>query len=74
MQSAVLAQLLGPDAFIIIGVVLVVLLFGGSKLPKLARSLGGASHEFKKGIESGDSDESPSALSASPVLARREER
>jgi len=33
-----------------------VLLFGGSKLPGLARSLGSASHEFKKGIEEGGAD------------------
>jgi TatA/E family protein of Tat protein translocase len=36
-----------------------VLLFGGTKLPKLARSLGSASHEFKKGAESGDEDTLP---------------
>jgi sec-independent protein translocase protein TatA len=49
-----LAEILGTDGLIVIGAVVVVLLFGSSKLPKLARSLGGASHEFRKGIAEGD--------------------
>jgi sec-independent protein translocase protein TatA len=50
------AEIFGPDGLIIIGAVIIVLLFGGAKLPKLARSLGSASNEFKKGLASGDSD------------------
>lgn len=42
----------GPTELIII-LVIVLLLFGGSKLPKLARSLGQAQKEFKKGIDDG---------------------
>ncbi len=34
---------------------LVLLLFGGSKLPGLARSLGAAQSEFKRGLEEGAS-------------------
>ena len=49
---------MGPEWFIVIGVV--VLLFGGSQLPKLARSVGQAQKEFKKGIEEGERDEAPS--------------
>jgi sec-independent protein translocase protein TatA len=45
---------MGGDGLIVIVVVAIVLLFGGSQLPKLARGLGSASHEFKKGIEEGD--------------------
>lgn len=41
----------GYDLLIVLAVV--ALLFGGSQLPKLARSLGSASHEFKKGVEEG---------------------
>ncbi len=48
------AEILGPDGLIIIGAIIVVLLFGGAKLPKLARSIGGASHEFKKGLTEGE--------------------
>ena len=57
-----LADLIGPDSLIVIAVVVVVLLFGGSRLPKLARGLGSASHEFKKGMEEGDPNkDDPSA-------------
>lgn len=40
---------IGPPELIII-LVIVLLLFGSSKLPKLARSIGEASKEFKKGV------------------------
>ena len=47
---------LGPvELLIILGIVL--LLFGGAKLPKLARSMGQASKEFKKGLSEGATDE-----------------
>lgn len=41
----------GYDLLIVLA--LVCLLFGASQLPKLARSLGSASHEFKRGQEEG---------------------
>ncbi len=44
---------LGPTELIII-LLIVLVLFGSSRLPKLARSLGQASKEFKKGINDGD--------------------
>lgn len=56
MYAALLANLIGPDGLIIIVVLVVVLLFGGNKLPKLARGLGAASHEFRKGLEEGDDE------------------
>ena len=37
----------GPEIFIVLGIV--ALLFGGQQIPKLARSLGQAKHEFEKG-------------------------
>jgi sec-independent protein translocase protein TatA len=40
-----------PELLIIL--VVVLLLFGGTRLPKLARSLGEASKEFKKGVADG---------------------
>jgi sec-independent protein translocase protein TatA len=39
----------GPEAIIILVIVLV--LFGGSQIPKLAKNLGRAQREFKDGIE-----------------------
>jgi sec-independent protein translocase protein TatA len=47
---------LGPTELIII-LVIVMLLFGASRLPKLARSLGQASKEFKDGVRDGANDE-----------------
>ncbi len=41
-----------PELLIIL--LVVILLFGGSQLPKLARSLGQAQKEFKKGAEGGE--------------------
>jgi sec-independent protein translocase protein TatA len=40
-----------------------LLLFGGAKLPKLARSMGEASREFKKGAD-GHKDDAPASLKA----------
>ena len=40
---------------IVLGIIL--LLFGSSQLPKLARSMGQASKEFKKGVSEGSTDE-----------------
>jgi sec-independent protein translocase protein TatA len=43
---------LGAPELIIILIVILVL-FGGTRLPKLARSLGQASKEFKAGVSEG---------------------
>ncbi len=36
--------------------VIVLVLFGGAQLPKLARNLGKAQKEFREGLEQGSSD------------------
>jgi sec-independent protein translocase protein TatA len=46
---------------IIIVLVVVVLVFGSSQLPKLARSLGSAQSEFKKGLSEGKKGEGSEA-------------
>ncbi|MCU1468039.1 MAG: twin arginine-targeting protein translocase, TatA/E family [Actinomycetia bacterium] len=56
-----LSEIIGPDILIVLVVILV--LFGGSQLPKLARGLGSAQKEFKKGLEEGHSDEDDSKKS-----------
>jgi sec-independent protein translocase protein TatA len=43
-----------PELFIVLLVVL--LLFGSKKLPELARGMGQAAKEFRRGQESGDTD------------------
>jgi len=48
----VLAEIFGWDMVIVLAII--ALLFGGAKLPKLARSLGSAKGEFEKGLREGD--------------------
>ncbi len=47
---------MGTTELIIVAVVLLVL-FGGSQLPKLARSIGEAQREFKQGLKDGAEDD-----------------
>jgi sec-independent protein translocase protein TatA len=54
-----LAFLNGPELWIVLGVV--VLVFGGTQIPKLARSLGQAQKEFKKGLTEGAADDESDA-------------
>ncbi|HLM96878.1 MAG TPA: twin-arginine translocase TatA/TatE family subunit [Acidimicrobiales bacterium] len=44
-----LAEIFGLDGVVVL-VVVVAVLFGGTQIPKLARSLGSARSEFKKGL------------------------
>jgi sec-independent protein translocase protein TatA len=53
------ANLDGMDGLIVL-VVIVVVLFGSRQIPKLARSLGSAQKEFKKGLDEGASETSDS--------------
>jgi len=48
-----------PELLIVLLVVLVI--FGGSQLPKLARGLGSAQREFKKGLEEGAAEDDKSS-------------
>ena len=61
-----------PELLIIL--VIILLLFGATKLPKLARSLGEASKEFKKGVDEREREEqaaqtAPAAPAASAAPA-----
>jgi len=44
----------GPEWIIVL--VIVLLVFGGSQLPKLAKNLGKAQKEFKDGLAEGQTD------------------
>ena len=46
-----------PELLILL--VVVLLLFGATRLPKLARSMGEASREFKKGVAEGSPGDEP---------------
>ncbi len=49
------AFLEGPELIIVL--IIVLLVFGGSQLPKLARSLGQAQKEFKQGLSDSNKDD-----------------
>jgi sec-independent protein translocase protein TatA len=51
---------LGTPELIII-LVIIVVLFGSSQIPKLARSIGNARRELKEGLEDDGSDEKKKA-------------
>jgi sec-independent protein translocase protein TatA len=61
---------MGPE-WIVVGIIAVVVLFGAKKLPEIARSVGRAQGEFKKGLKEGvvpDADEpTQSAQAAKPA-------
>lgn len=58
----VLAELIGWDIVIVLAII--ALLFGGAKLPKLARSLGSAKGEFEKGLKEGATSEKDGTTSS----------
>ncbi|MGB8197737.1 MAG: twin-arginine translocase TatA/TatE family subunit [Acidimicrobiales bacterium] len=47
-----LGEIFGPDLLIVV-IVVAVLIFGGSAIPKLAKNLGSAKSEFEKGLKAG---------------------
>jgi sec-independent protein translocase protein TatA len=68
-----LAGLEGPDGIIIV-VILLVLVFGGSAIPKLARNLGSAKSEFEKGVKAAkEGDAAASATADTPTTAEKGE-
>ena len=52
------AEIFGMDGIIVV-IVIAAVLFGSSQIPKLARSLGSAQNEFKKGLAEGHKDDTP---------------
>lgn len=60
-----MAGLGAPELIIILLVVL--LLFGTARLPKLARSIGEASREFKKGVVEGEKESEETLPAEEPV-------
>lgn len=69
MTAVLLAFLEGPELIIILVIILV--LFGGAQLPRLARSLGEAKKEFEKGMTH---DEKSAATSKSETSSTDEKK
>ncbi len=60
-----LGNIFGPDLLIVV-VLAVVLLFGAGQLPKLARSMGEASKEFKKTQKEAEEEARKEAATSTP--------
>ena len=56
-MNVVLLEILGNPTIIILVVAAIFLLFGGSKLPQLAKALGQSKKAFKEGMDDADHDE-----------------
>lgn len=58
----------GPSEWLVVAIVALVVIFGAKKIPEMARSLGRAQSEFKKGLREGQQDlgETPSPAPQQP--------
>lgn len=54
-----------PEILLIVGVI--VLLFGAKRLPEIARSMGKAKTEFKKGLQEGEAEASSPSEESEPT-------
>jgi sec-independent protein translocase protein TatA len=62
----ILAEIFGPQGLIVL-VLILVLLFGANQLPKLARSVGEASKEFKKSQQEAEEEAQAKAATPAPL-------
>jgi sec-independent protein translocase protein TatA len=64
--------MIGPNELIVI-VLVVLVLFGASAIPKFARSLGKAKSEFEKGIKEGKEEGSETSNSETSVTKEHDQ-
>ena len=67
-MSFISANIAGPDGLIVV-LVIAIVLFGSTQIPKIARSLGSAQKEFKKGLDEGATEDPTTAPAARPEHA-----
>jgi sec-independent protein translocase protein TatA len=58
-MNVVLLEAFGSPMIIVLVVAVIFLLFGGSKLPQLAKALGQSKKAFKEGMDDADHDDKP---------------
>ena len=63
-----LAEIFGMDGVIVV-IVIGMVLFGSSQIPKLARSLGSAQKEFKQGLKEGHTESDGTPIVPSEIKA-----
>ena len=59
---------MGPE-WIVVGVIAVAVLFGAKKIPEMARSVGRAQGEFKRGIREGGVEDAEAQQAPAPAPA-----
>lgn len=59
---------MGPE-WIVVGVIAVAVLFGAKKIPEMARSVGRAQGEFKRGIREGAVEDAEAQQAPAPAPA-----
>jgi sec-independent protein translocase protein TatA len=52
---------MGPEWLVPLGIILILVVFGAKRLPEMARSVGRAQGEFKKGLKEGVQPEDETA-------------
>ena len=63
------ANIMGSDGLIVL-IIAVVVLFGGSQLPKLAKNVGAAGHEFRKAQQEAEAEHAATqAAAVAPVAS-----
>ncbi len=67
-----LGEIFGPDLLIVV-IVVAVLIFGGSAIPKLARNLGSAKNEFEKGLKTSKSADGTTDVPTTPTETKAPE-
>jgi sec-independent protein translocase protein TatA len=65
-EAVFLGEIFGLDGVVVV-VVVAVLVFGGSAIPKLARNLGSAKTEFEKGLKAGKEADGTTDAPATPT-------
>ena len=68
-MNVVLLEILGNPTIIILVVAAIFLLFGGSKLPQLAKALGESKKAFKEGMDDAERDDKASSNSRAKLEA-----
>jgi len=66
-MNVVLLEVLGNPTIIILVIAVIFLLFGGSKLPQLAKALGQSKKAFKEGLDDADREEKAKSDSRSKL-------
>jgi len=72
-KTVFIGELFGPDLIIVV-VVVAVLIFGGSAIPKFAKNLGSAKSEFEKGLKDAKEAGTTKATDATETKAPETEK